>query len=127
MSAFDAERDRQEAAVQIGMAYARTIILLNAGAMLATITYLSTLTDGSLFIVRLDGVRFAMVWFMAGIGSILAAYVIGYLRYAVPPDDAFGRWIGVHVVKVIAPLALLSSVSFLAGVYVLLSSMVAAL
>ncbi|MFT6451081.1 MAG: hypothetical protein ACJA06_000562 [Halocynthiibacter sp.] len=113
------EISRLERSDRLGLAAFRVLITLNAGAILAMLTYVGGANNTSqLSIATVELIR-AMWCFLGGIVSILIALLVSYAFTASIPEsrfsDFFNKWIVLtNAVLGIACLALFGSgVAFL--------------
>lgn len=120
MNDYEIEKARLEAADRLGLAFARTVILLNGGAFVVLLAYLGSSSTESIFLIPLEGLRRAMYGFLSAILCMLVALFASYIRYAIPFDFKTGEWLGRNIVRINSTCAVLSIIGFTYGVWILI-------
>lgn len=109
-----------EASDQMGLAFARAILLVNGGAFVLLMAHLGSSSADPLLQIGLTSIRRAMAGFLVGVASILAAFLVSHARYSFPSDTRPSIWLGEHIVLNNLILDINSISGFLYGVFVLL-------
>ena len=120
------ENRRREAADQLGITFAKTLITMNAGAILALLTFIGGAKEQSLLTFEISSLQWAMGFFLVGIVSILIALLVSYVFYAHPPEEDVHQFLNKHIVIINGALAVISLASFTGGVMFLLGNIIAA-
>ncbi|TFL19220.1 hypothetical protein [Jannaschia formosa] len=107
---------------ELGLAFARTIVLLNGGAFAILLAYLGSASSTSAFVVSIDGLQRALSSFLLALLLMLAAILYSYVRYALPPEMGTARYLENSVVGVNAVCGIGAVICFAYGVIVLIGS-----
>ncbi len=99
---------------------------MNAGAILALLTFIGGAKEQSLFTFEASSLQWAMGFFLAGIVLILFALLVSYIFYAHPPEDNVHQFLNEYIVKINGTLAVVSLASFTVGVIFLLMNILTA-
>ena len=114
------EVSRLEQSNVLGLAFVRTMILLNAGGILALMTFIGNASAQTAVYLSLGAIKLAMLSFLVGIASILLALLISYSATASAPETSYSKFWNKRIIATNATLALISLGLFTFGVAVLL-------
>ncbi|MBE1291475.1 MAG: hypothetical protein GJ677_03200 [Rhodobacteraceae bacterium] len=120
MSSESGEISRLEQANTLGLAFMRTIVLLNGGGILALLTYLGNASAQTQVQIGVASIKLSIALFLAGITSVLMALVISYTFTASAPETRWSRFWNSWIIPLNGVLALVSVVAFVAAVLSLL-------
>jgi len=120
MNKDSAEISRLEQANVLGLAYLRTIVLLNGGAILAVLTLAGNAREDTLFFFSLASIKAAMWAFLIGITSVLIALLFSYSYTASAPETGWRNFWDQWIIRFNSVLALAAIVSFVFGVSMLI-------
>ncbi|MFX0542195.1 hypothetical protein ACEWPM_010745 [Roseovarius sp. S4756] len=123
-SSETSEIARIQAADQLGVTFAKTLITMNAGAILALLTFIAGAKNQSLFTFSVWSLQWAMALFLAGIVSILLALLVSYYFYAHPPESKTHQFLNKFIAVVNAFFAFSSTAFFVGGVILLLKNII---
>lgn len=115
---------RLQAADQLGVTYVKTLVTINAGAILAVVTFIAGAKKKSLFTSEVWSLQYAMASFMTGIVTILCALIISYFFYAHPPESKTHQFFNRHIVIVNGFMAVIALACFVGGVSILLLNII---
>ena len=121
-----ARRRRRDAADQLGITFAKTLITMNAGAILALLTIIGGAKEQSLFTFEVSSLQWAMGLFLAGVVLILIALLISYVFYAHPSESKAHQFFDRNIIKINGALAVISLFCFAGGVIFLLKNIMTA-
>ena len=124
MASETSEIARLQAADQIGITVAKILVTMNAGAILALLTFIVGANEQSLFTFNVWSLQYAMASFLVGIVLILVALLVSYVFYAHPPETKVHRSLNNCIVAVNGGLVLSSIASFTSGVTLLLANII---
>lgn len=114
------EVSRLEQANILGLAFVRTIILLNGGGILALLTYLGNASSQTQVAISVSSIKCAMALFLTGIVSVLVGLMISYTYTASFPKNSYAQFWNRWIIPTNAALLLISLVAFALAVTVLL-------
>jgi len=112
----DDESARIQAADQLGLAFVRTIILLNGGAIIALFTFVGNSTENSLIQFSVSSIKCSITAFLIGITTTLVGLVTSYVFYANPSETKIHKFFDEWVVAINGTFGITSVVSFVWGV-----------
>ncbi len=115
---------RLQAADQLGVTFAKTLITMNAGAILALLTFIAGAKNQSLFTFAVWALQYAMALFLGGIISILMALFVSYIFYAHPPESKTHQCLNKFIVVLNGVFACSSMALFAGGVILLLTNII---
>jgi hypothetical protein len=124
VSSEGSEVSRLQRADALGLAFVRTTILLNSGAILAVLTFAGNADASRMIWFEFESIKSAMWSFLIGIASILLALIVSYSYTATAPQYAWHKFWDHWVIPFNVVLGLLSVGAFLFGVAVLISGSV---
>jgi hypothetical protein len=110
------EISRLEQSNVLGLEFLRTMILLNGGAILATLSIVGNVSATSAIQFEITYVRSALWSFLAAIATVLVALLVSYSFIATNPESGYHRFWNEHIVLWNSFLALVSIFSFCLGV-----------
>ncbi|WP_170402736.1 hypothetical protein [Ruegeria arenilitoris] len=110
------EVSRLEQANVLGLAYVRSIILLNAGGILALLTFLGNASAQTAVSISLSAIKLAMASFLAGISAILLALLVSYSFTASAPGTSYHKFWDKHIIATNTVLGIASLGIFVFGV-----------
>ena len=116
MPSEDSEISRMERADTLGLAFLRTIILLNGGAILSVLTFMGNVQEHSAIVFELRSIQCAMWAFLAGIVSILIGLVVSYSYTATAPEYCWHKFWDSWIIPLNSILAVVSIAAFVFGV-----------
>lgn len=117
---------RISGAHELGLAFVRSSILINGGAFVVLLGYMTASSKTSLVVVSLGGIKVAMSCFLVGIVSVLLALATSYLYTAPNLDSRLKRWFDAKIIPLNFVLCLVSLSAFTIGVATLICSSSAA-
>jgi len=118
----DPDIARIQGAHELGLAFVRSIILLNSGAFAVLLAYMASATSDALIIFEIGGLQTAMYSFLVGILSILLALIVSYFYTALNFESRVRAWLDNKVIPANVFLALISLSVFGYGVRTLIES-----
>lgn len=121
MSSEDSEVSRLQRADALGLAFVRTSILLNSGAILAVLTFAGSADVSRMIWFEFGSIRCAMWSFLIGIASILLALIFSYSYTATAPCYAWHKFWDDWIILFNSILGIVSMGAFLVGVAILIS------
>ncbi len=116
-----AEISRLEQTNALGLAYLRTMILLNGGGLLALLTYLGNASAQTAVSIPLTHIKFAMTCFLIGIVSIMVTLLVSYSFTATNPQTSYSQFWNRWIVLFNGGMALVCLISFCLSVVALLN------
>ena len=116
MPSEDTENSRLQRADALGLAFLRTIIILNAGAILAVLTFVGNATNDSQIVFEISSIRCAMRAFLIGIVSTLVGLIVSYSYTATAPEYRWHKFWDRHIILFNSSLAIVSVAAFSWGV-----------
>jgi hypothetical protein len=116
----NSEISRLEQANTLGLAYLRTMVTLNGGAILALLTFIGNAQAQTAFFVPLHTLRLSLACFLVALVSLLVALVVSYSFTATAPESRYSIFWNRWIVALNSILALMSLVTFALGVLFLL-------
>jgi uncharacterized membrane protein YidH (DUF202 family) len=111
---------------EIGLAYLKTLILLNSGSVVVLMTHMGTAKADAAFRFSLDAIKNSMLAFLFGMASILIAVIISYVYTSLNHQAKLKTWLDSWIIPFNASLGLFSLISFITGVAKLICSVSAA-
>ncbi|MBC7131540.1 MAG: hypothetical protein H5U16_00350 [Roseovarius sp.] len=124
MTSKDSEVSRLGRADALGLAFVRTTIILNSGAILAILTFAGNADASRMIWFEFESIKCAMWSFLVGIASILLALIISYSYMATAPQYCWHSFWDNWIIPFNVVLGILSVGAFLFGVGVLISGSV---
>jgi hypothetical protein len=115
------EISRFERSDALGLAFLRTMILLNGGAILALLTFLGSSSAQTELMIELYHVKKALLSFIAAIISVLLGLVISYSYTASAPETCYSQFWNNHIVKANTFLGVVTIAFFVWGVLILIA------
>ena len=115
------EISRLEQANGLGLAFLRTMVTLNGGAILALLTFVGNSNSQSAFTVDLISIKMAMGSFLVAIGAMLLALLASYTYTALAPEVKIRAYLDTKIIGLNAILGIVSLASFCFGVVKVLS------
>jgi hypothetical protein len=113
---------RIKGAHDLGLAFVRSIILLNGGAFAVLLAYMAGSSTESLVSFQLSGLQCAMSFFLTGIVSVLITLIVSYVYTALNFLSPMRQWLGNKIILLNAFFCLFSLASFVSGVSILIWS-----
>ncbi|MCD9148234.1 hypothetical protein [Pseudophaeobacter flagellatus] len=110
------EISRLEQANTLGLAYLRTMLTLNGGAILALLTYFGNVKAETAIVVPLDSLQWAISSFTFAICVMLLTLAISYSFTASAPETPYSRFWNNWIVLLNSIAALTSLAAFISGV-----------
>ncbi len=111
-----AEVSRLEQANVLGLAYVRTMVFLNGGAILALLTYLGNSSAQLAVTIPLETIKCSMVAFIFGIAALMFALLVSYSYTANAPEETYSRFWNNWIITFNCVVCLLSLGAFTYGV-----------
>ena len=116
MPSNEREISRLQRADALGLAFLRTIILLNAGAILAILTFIGNAETSHIIQFEIDSIKCAMWAFLVGITSTLTGLVISYSYTASAPQTCWHKFWDKYLIRLNFLIAAISVSAFVYGV-----------
>lgn len=116
MSREPSEIARLEGANTLGLAFVKTVMLLNGGAMLAILSFIGNAQHNSPIILDVGYVKISMWLFLAGITSMLLALIFSYSYTASHPDTDWHQFWDKWIILLNFVCGLVSVLCFVGGV-----------
>lgn len=124
MSSENSEVSRLQRADTLGLAFVRTAILINAGAILAILTFAGNADSSRMIWFEFESIKSAMWSFLVGIGSILLALIFSYSYTATAPQYSWHKFWDRWIITFNCGFASTSVGAFLFGVATLINGSV---
>lgn len=121
MSTEQSETSRLQQADILGLAYFRTAVLLNGGAILALLTFMGNARNNAAVQFSLGSVKTAMCAFLVGIVAMLLGLLISYSYTATAPGYRYRQFWDSNIIPANVFLAVVPLVAFVCGVMKLIS------
>jgi len=115
----DQEISRLTDARELGLAFFKSLILLNSGAIVVLVTHMGTAKSDAAFRFNLNAIKSSMTVFLIGIVLIMTSLLISYIYTALSPYEKLKTWLDTKIIGTNAILALGSLSCFVAGVAIL--------
>lgn len=125
MTSKDSEVSRLARADALGLAFVRTTIILNSGAILAILTFAGNADAARMIWFEFESIKCAMRSFLLGIVSILLALIISCSYTATAPQYAWHKFWDKWIIRFNSFLGIVSVGAFVVGVGILISGSVA--
>jgi hypothetical protein len=116
MASESSEISRLEEANRLGLAYLRTLVLLNGGAILALLTFLGSASTSPIVQFDLASIKCAMWAFLVGISLMLFALLISYSYTATAPEQSWRKFWDDRIITLNSVLGLGALIAFFVGV-----------
>ncbi len=110
------EISRLTDARELGLAFFKSLILLNSGAIVVLVTHMGTAKSDAAFSFSLIAIKFSMAAFLIGIVLILVSILISYVYTALSPAEKLKHWLDTKIIGTNAVLSLASLSCFVCGV-----------
>lgn len=114
------DKDRIDRADQLGLAFVKTLILLNGGAIIAVLTCLGNASTQTVVGIEVPSIVWAIALFLVSILLSLAALGVSYTFYGVNEDHPYHRFWNNWIVPFNTVAMLAALFGFAAGVITLL-------
>ena len=114
------EISRQERATSLGLAFLRSILLLNGGGILALLTFLGNASAQTMVTIPLGSIKWAMFCFLAAIASMMFGLLVSYAFTATTPESRFANFWNEHIVKFNFSLGFFALSAFIAALCILI-------
>ena len=121
METENSRNSRFEQANTLGLAYLRSLIALNGGAILALLTFIGNASAQTFVTVPLNSIKCSMTAFLIGIASMLIGLLISYSYTAPAPDSKYKVFWDTKVIALNTFCGLVSLTSFISGVAILIA------
>jgi uncharacterized membrane protein YidH (DUF202 family) len=112
--------ERIKGAHELGLAFVKTLILINSGACVVLMTYMGNANNASAFGVPLPAVKWSLAAFLVGILSILSALGYSYFYTALHPSVKKKQSMDGLVIPFNTVCGLISLLAFVVGVIILI-------
>jgi hypothetical protein len=114
------QHQRFERANTLGLAYLRTMILLNGGAILALLTFIGSASAQTFINVSVESIQNAMGLFLIGITTMMVGLIVSYIHEALAPGSRTKEILSNAVITLNGICSLCSLLSFVIGVLVII-------
>ncbi len=121
MSGESHELSRQDRANALGLAFLRSILLLNGGGILALLTFLGNASAQTVVTIPLATIKVAMVCFLVAIAAMMLGLLISYSFTAMPPETKFAKFWDRHIVRLNFYMGVVSWAAFIIAVLILVA------
>lgn len=111
---------RIEQANTLGLSFVKTIILLNGGAVLATLTFMGNADANAYINLSVGSIKLSLSMFLVGITSVLTALLISYSFTATAPGQKYEQYWDRWIIIFNSVLGLISIGAFVFGVIALI-------
>jgi hypothetical protein len=118
----DEDISRIQGAHELGLAFVRSVILLNGGAFAILMSYMAASDTNSLVGFSVVGLKMAMLCFLAGIVSVLMTLITSYLYTALNFQSPLRQWLDTKIIGSNVILCVLALLAFVFGVVTLVST-----
>ncbi|MEJ6479514.1 MAG: hypothetical protein QNL92_12635, partial [Octadecabacter sp.] len=116
MSNPSEEISRLERGTSLGLAYLRSILLLNGGGILAVLTFIGNASAQTNFIISLHAIRLGLSSFLIAITAMMLALLVSYSYTATAPESAYSNFWDKWIVTLNFMCGIISLLAFVAGV-----------
>ncbi|WP_316015440.1 hypothetical protein [Roseobacter sp. HKCCA0434] len=117
MSNEISEDSRLERADALGLATARTLIVLHSGAMLAMLTYIGGNSRESAIAIQTEAIISAITYFSVGTALVLIALALSYSYTASAPGQKWSIFWAEWIIPLNLVVAIGSTALFFSGVH----------
>ncbi|AGI69560.1 hypothetical protein OAN307_c41620 [Octadecabacter antarcticus 307] len=117
---YTAKKDRFDRADQLGLAFMRTLILLNGGAILSVLTFLGNASSQTNVTIQTGCIISAMIAFLVAIVAVLLGLGVSYTFYAINEQSSWSQFWNNWIVPFNAVMGLTSLFGFTIGLVLLL-------
>jgi hypothetical protein len=120
MNDADLEISRQERATSLGLAFLRSILLLNGGGILALLTFLGNASAQTMVTIPLQSIKWAMFCFLVAISTMMLGLLVSYAFTATTPGSKFSEFWNYHIVTLNSILGAVSLSAFIVALSILI-------